>query len=315
MVSLAELKKRSKTNLETLTRKVKEEASGNRNAKDERFWTLERNKDGNAYAIIRFLPISEVDSDNEDALCWAKTYSHAFKNDKTGLWYIENSLTTIGKQDAISELNRKLWNSGNEDDKKQVSKQKRKLQFISNIYVVKDPNNPENEGKVFLYKYGKKIYDKIMAVIQPPEGFDEEPGDPFDFWEGRNFKLKIRTVDEYPNYDTSSFDDPSVISDKNGKELSDAEIEKIYKKEYSLLEFVDPNNKALFKSPEDLEKQLNRVLGITPSESRTSDKGKSEEKSPKKNDRKPVEEEEDEVVSTDDDENEDIDIDDILKDI
>jgi len=314
MVSLAELKKKSKNSLETLKKQATKETTGNRSSKDERFWTIERNKDGNAYAIIRFLPVPQVDSDSEDALCWAKIYTHAFKSPKTGQWYIETSLTTIGKQDAIGDYNRELWNSGIEANKKIVSAQKRKLQYISNIYVVKDPNNPENEGKVFLYKYGKKIFDKIMGCIQPPEGFDEVSTDPFDFWEGRDFKLKVRTVDDYPNFDTSEFSPVAPIADKNGNALDDSEIERIFAKEYSLLEFTNPDNKDMFKSPEELQKRLNKVLGLNPSEAKMEDKSSSSKKTETKKEpevEKSTAREEAEVEDVDDD----IDIDDILKDM
>lgn len=317
MASLAELKKRSKSNLESLVKKTESEKSGgtNNNDADERFWTPTRNKDGGGFAIIRFLPVAEVDSDKENALCWTKLYTHAFKNETNGRWYIETSLTTLGQSDAIGEFNRELWNSGNEDKKKQVQKQKRKLNYISNILVIKDSAKPECEGKVYLYKYGKKIFDKIAAVISPPEEFDEEPSDPFDFWTGRNFKLKIRTVDSYPNYDDSSFDNPSVISDKNGIEYSDEEIEKIYKKIYSLSEFTDPSNKKLFKSPAELEKRLNFVLGReegSKPNTNSSEKPKNSDKPINKTSQKKEEVEEDISIEEG---NDDIDIEAILGDI
>jgi hypothetical protein len=176
-------------------------------------------------------------------------YAHGFQG--PGGWYIENSLTTIGQKDPVSEYNRELWNSGNEKDKETVRKQKRKLSYYSNIYVVKDPANPANEGKIFLFKYGKKIFDKIMAAMQP-EFEDETPINPFDFWQGANFKLKIRKVDGYWNYDKSEFDRPEPLLD------DDEAMEAIWKKEYSLNELIAPSQ---FKTYEELEKRLKYVLG------------------------------------------------------
>ena len=162
-------------------------------------------KTGNGYAVIRF----HSAPDGED-LPWVKMYSHGFQG--PGGWYIENSLTTIGQKDPVSEYNRTLWNSGNDKDKEIVRKQKRKLSYYANIYVVKDPANPANDGNVFLFKFGKKIFDKIMAAMQPYFE-DETPINPFDFWQGANFKLKIRKVDGYWNYDKSEFDSPSALPD------------------------------------------------------------------------------------------------------
>jgi hypothetical protein len=213
-------------------------------SKDERFWQPEVDKAGNGYAVIRFLPPPK----GED-LPWVRIWNHGFQG-PTGKWYIENSLTTIGKQDPISELNTKLWNSGIEADKETVRKQKRKLTYISNILVVKDPTHPENEGKVFLYKFGKKIFDKIKDLAEP-QFEDEKPVNPFDFWEGANFKIKIRQVEGYRNYDKSEFDSQSAIRS------DDAEIEAIWNKQYSLTEFLDPKN---FKSYDELKAKLDAVL-------------------------------------------------------
>ncbi len=201
-------------------------------------------KSGNGYAVIRFLPAPE----GED-IPWAKVFSHAFQG--PGGWYIENSLTTIGKQDPVGELNRELWNSGSDKDKEVARKQKRKLSYYSNIYVVKDPVNPSNEGKVFLFKYGKKIFDKIMGAMQP-EFEDETPINPFDFWTGADFKLKIMKKDGYWNYDKSEFASQSTLGN-----FDDDELEMLYKKEHSLASFTEASN---FKSYEDLEKRLNMVL-------------------------------------------------------
>ena len=215
---------------------------------DERIWKPTMDKSGNGYAIIRFLPAPE----GED-LPWVKLWNHAFQG-PTGQWYIENSLTTMSKNDPVSEYNSKLWNSGIETDKEIARKQKRKLQYYSNIYVVSDSANKQNEGKVFLYRYGKKIFDKVMEAMQPAFE-DETPVNPFDFWEGANFKLKLRKVDGYWNYDKSEFDAPSALL--NG---DDGDLEKIYGQQYSLAEFTAPSN---FKSYDELKTRLDMVLSGT----------------------------------------------------
>jgi hypothetical protein len=240
------LKKQSKLGslTEKLVQQVEKLNSGSSTA-DDRYWKPEMGKDGVGSAIIRFLPAP----DGED-LPWVKMFSHGFQGNNG--WYIENSLTTIGQKDPLSEHNRTLWNSGNDKDKDTVRKQKRKLSYFSNIYVVKDPANPANESKVFLFKYGKKIFDKILNAMQP-EFEDEEPINPFDFWTGANFKLKIRKVEGYWNYDKSEFDAPSPLLD------DDDALEALWKKEYSLSALVAPDQ---FKSYEELEKRLNAVLGI-----------------------------------------------------
>ena len=212
--------------------------------KDERLWKPELDKSGNGYAVIRFLPAVE----GED-MPWARVYNHAFQG-PTGQWYIENSLTTVGQKDPVSEYNSQLWNTGLESDKEIARKQKRKLQYFSNIYVVSDSKHPENEGKVFLFRYGKKIFDKLMAAMQP-EFEDETPINPFDFWEGANFKLKIRKVDGYWNYDKSEFDNPSALFDNDG------EIEEVWRSAYPLAEFSASTN---FKSYEELKTRLDAVL-------------------------------------------------------
>ena len=245
-MSFANLKKQSK--LGSLTAKlVKEVEKMNNNGAsgDDRLWKLDVDKSGNGYAVIRFLP----PPDGED-LPFVKLYSHAFQG--PGGWYIENSLTTLGQKDPVSEYNSQLWNNGTDAGKDAARKQKRKLTYISNIYVVKDPANPENEGKVFLYKYGKKIFDKIMEAMKP-EFADETPINPFDFWAGANFKLKIRRVEGYQNYDKSEFDDASPLFDDDDK------LEKIYNSLYDLSEFTTPDK---FKSYDDLKKRLVYVLGM-----------------------------------------------------
>jgi hypothetical protein len=214
---------------------------------DERIWKPVMDKTGNGFAIIRFLPAPKGEE-----LPWVKLWNHAFQG-PTGQWYIENSLTTISQNDPVSELNTKFWNSGVESDKEIARKQKRKLQYYSNIYVVKDSANPENEGKVFLYRFGKKIFDKIMETMQPAFE-DETPVNPFDFWEGANFKLKLRKVDGYWNYDKSEFEAPSALFDK------DDELEKLWETQYSLSEFTAPTN---FKSYDELQTRLNTVLSGT----------------------------------------------------
>ena len=214
---------------------------------DERLWKPELDKSGTGQAVIRFLPAP----DGEE-LPWIKMFKHAFQG-PTGKWYIENSLTTVNKTDPVSEHNTSLWNTGLESDKETARKQKRKLEYYSNIYVVSDPKHPENEGKVFLFRYGKKIFDKIMASMQP-EFEDETPINPFDFWEGANFKLKIRKVDGFWNYDKSEFDSVTPLAD------SDEKLDGIWKTQYSLQEFLAPTN---FKSYDELKKRLDDVLSGT----------------------------------------------------
>ena len=214
---------------------------------DERLWKPELDKSGTGSAVIRFLPAP----DGEE-LPWVKLFKHAFQG-PTGKWYIENSLTTISKNDPVSEHNSALWNTGLETDKETARKQKRKLEYYSNIYVVSDSKHPENNGKVFLFRYGKKIFDKIMAAMQP-EFEDETPINPFDFWEGANFKLKIRKVDGYWNYDKSEFDSVSTLKD------NDDSLDSIWKTQYSLTEFTAPTN---FKSIDELKNTHDDVLSGT----------------------------------------------------
>ena len=244
-MSFANLKKQSK--LGSLTQKLVKEVEKMNNTNgnsDDRLWKLEVDKSGNGYAVIRFLPAP----DGED-LPFVKLYSHAFQG--PGGWYIENSLTTLGQKDPVSEYNTTLWNNGTDAGKDAARKQKRKLTYISNIYVVKDPANPENEGKVFLYKYGKKIFDKLTAAMQP-EFEDEEAIDPFDFWQGANFKLKAKNVAGFRNYDSSEFAAVSPLLD------DDDALEALWKKENSLQEFVAEDQ---FKSYDELKTRLGYVLG------------------------------------------------------
>ena len=246
-MSLASLKR--KNNLDSLLDAAQKENAPQEKKSyvDERLWRPQLDKSGNGYAVIRFLP--PCDGEN---LPWAKLWSHAFQG-PTGQWYIENSLTTLSQKDPVSEHNTRLWNSGVESDKEIARKQKRKLQYYSNNYVVSDTKNPDNEGKVFLYRFGKKIFDKLMEAMQPAFE-DETPINPFDFWKGANFKLKIRKVDGYWNYDKSEFDNVSTLSD------NDDELEKVYKSQYSLNEFTAPTN---FKSYDELKTRLDMVLSGT----------------------------------------------------
>ena len=214
---------------------------------DERFWKLSTDKAGNGFAVIRFLPAG----DGED-MPFVKLYSHAFQG--PGGWYIENSLTTLGQKDPLGEYNRELWNSGDETLKEQVRRQKRKLQYYSNIYVVKDPSNPDNEGKVFLFRYGKKIYDKIMEAVNGDELEGRAGYNPFDFWAGANFKLRAKKVAGYPNYDSSEFESPGTLED-----LDDAQLESIWKREFALQSIVAPDQ---FKSYDQLQERLNSVLNL-----------------------------------------------------
>ena len=253
MSNFASLKKTS-ADIGRLTKEIEKiNAPQTERAEDNRFWTLSRDKAGNGSAVIRFLPAPAVDGD--DSLPWVRYFDHGFKG-PSGKWYIENSLTTIGQKDPVSEYNSTLWNASSDDaswQRKQARDQKRRLHYIANIQVLKDSSNPENEGKVFLFKFGKKIFDKITLAMNPQ--YPDDPAmNPFDLWNGANFKLRTRMVAGYLNYDQSTFESPSALSD------SDAELEKIWKAEYSLKEFVDPKN---FKSYDELKKRLTEVLGST----------------------------------------------------
>lgn len=247
-MSLASLKRSRTSSIDKLVSaaaKLDENASTQKNGPDDRIWKPTVDKAGNGYAVIRFLPATEGEE-----LPWVRYWDHGFKGDTTGLWYIEKSLTSIGQKDPLSEVNAKLWNSGVDADKDIARKQKRRLHYVSNIYVVSDSANPDNEGRVFLYQYGKKIFDKLMDAMQP-QFEDEDPINPFDFWEGADFKLKIRNVEGYRNYDRSEFATPAPLAD-------DETLEVVYKKLYPLNEFVDPAN---YKSYDELKARLDAVLG------------------------------------------------------
>ena len=243
--------KRNRNSLEKLTKAIQDttQPAESGSKEDTRFWQPEVDKAGNGMAIIRFLPGSSIDGD--DALPWVRVFNHGFQG--PGGWYIENSLTTLGQKDPVSEYNSTLWNSGIEANKEIARKQKRRLTYVSNILVISDPKHPENEGQIKLYKYGKKIFDKINETMNP-EFPDEKPVNPFDFWEGANFKLKIRQVEGYRNYDKSEFESPAPLFDGD-----DDKLEALWKKEYSLKEFLEPKH---FKSYEVLKAKLDKVLGF-----------------------------------------------------
>ena len=241
--------KRNSGNLDKLARALEQmNGASDSTSREDRFYKCELDKAGNGYAVIRFLPAPSVDGD--DGLPWVKIFNHGFQG--PGGWYIENSLTTLNQKDPVSEYNSQLWNSGIEANKEVARKQKRRLNYYCNIYVVEDPKNPQNEGKVFLFKFGKKIFDKINEAMNP-QFEDEKAINPFDMWSGANFKLKIRKVEGYQNYDKSEFDSPSALSD------DDSELERIWKSEYSLKEFLKPEN---FKNYDELKARLDKVLGL-----------------------------------------------------
>lgn len=245
-MSFSDLKKNRANAISKLTAAA--EKLGGGSYEDNRFWAPTVDKAGNGYAIIRFLPARAGEE-----LPWVRYWDHGFKG-PTGRWYIENSLTSIGQDDPVSELNSKLWNSGRDEDKEIARSQKRRLHYVANIEVVSDPANPANDGKVFLYKFGKKIFDKILDLMQPSFP-DDVPVNPFDFWDGANFKLKIRNVEGYRNYDKSEFDKTSAH--KGGDEKA---LEEVYNSLYDLKEFVDPKN---YKSYAELSRKLKEVLGAS----------------------------------------------------
>jgi hypothetical protein len=247
MSSFANLK-RSSGNLDKLAKAVEQLNSADSPSKDDNFWKPEVDKAGNGYAVLRFLPAPSVDGD--DSLPWVKVFNHGFQG--PGGWYIENSLTTLGQKDPVSEYNSQLWNSGIEANKEVARKQKRRLSYIANVYIVEDSKNPQNEGKIKLYKFGKKIFDKITEAMNP--AFEDETAiNPFDFWAGANFKLKIRKVEGYQNYDKSEFEKPSPLLDDDDK------LEALWKKEYSLKEFLAPEN---FKTYDELKARMDKALGL-----------------------------------------------------
>ena len=252
--SFAALKKARSSSFDKLNQQLQQAAGNKSNNKDENYWKPDVDKAGNGYAVIRFLPAPE----GED-FAWVKVHDHGFQG--PGGWYIENSLTTLGQDDPVSEFNSKLWNASSDDkspERAQARAQKRRTNFHANVYVVKDSANPQNEGKVFLYKFGKKIMEKLLESMNPQyEG--ETPVNPFDLWEGADFKLKIRNYEGYRNYDRSEFSEPAQLMGPKGEEFSDEQLEAIWKQEHSLKAIVDPKN---FKTYAELSAKLHKVLGL-----------------------------------------------------
>jgi hypothetical protein len=246
-MSFDALKKNRSSSLDKLNAQLEKVSSKSYSDPNEgKFWKPTRDKAGNGFAIIRFLPAPQGEE-----MPFVRIWDHGFQG-PTGLWYIENSLTTLNQDDPVSEYNSKLWNSGIESDKEIARKQKRRLKYVANIQVIKDSANPANDGKVFMYQFGKKIFDKLNDLMNP-QFEDETPVNPFDFWEGANFRLKIRQFEGYPNYDKSEFDAPSALS------TDDAELERIWNQQHSLQELLDPKN---FKSYSELKAKLYRVLAL-----------------------------------------------------
>ena len=248
-MSFATLKKNSKNSLQKLQSEVEKINNPQNNnqknfGEDDRFWKAELDKSGNGYAVIRFLPAP----DKED-MAFVRVFNHGFQG--PGGWYIENSLTTLGQKDPLGEYNSVLWNSGIEANKEIARKQKRRLTYFSNVYVVEDKANPQNEGKVFLFRFGKKIFDKISSMSNP-EFEDETEVDVFNLWDGANFKLKIRKVDGFSNYDKSEFMTPGPLFEDEG------EMERVFNEQHDLEEFIDPKS---FKTYDELKTRLDTVLG------------------------------------------------------
>ena len=244
--SFAALKRDRQETLTNLTSELEKTQTVQTSFEDDRLWKCERDKSGNGYAVIRFLPTAE----GED-VPWVRVWNHGFQG--PGGWYIENSLTTLNQKDPVSEFNTALWNNGTEAGKEQARKQKRRLNYYSNIYVIKDPANPENEGQVRILRYGKKIFDKINDLMNP-EFQDEDAVNPFDFWAGADFKMKIRMVEGFVNYDKSEFDAPTEFLAGEDKEL-----ENVWNSQYQLSEFTSADN---FKTYDELKAKFNRVIGL-----------------------------------------------------
>ena len=246
--SFAELKRSGKTSLDALLQETNKLTNneGNKGGADTRFWQPEVDKAGNGYAIIRFLPAPQ----GED-IPWVRLFNHGFQG--PGGWYIENSLTTLNKKDPVSEYNSMLWNRGDDAGKEQARKQKRRLLYIANVYIVKDQLHPENEGQVKLYRFGKKIFDKLNEAMNP-QFEDEKPLNPFDLWEGANFMLKIRNLDGYRNYDKSEFGESGPLLDDESK------MEGVWNSEFKLGEFIDPSK---FKTYDELKQKLDKVLALS----------------------------------------------------
>lgn len=249
-VDFQTLKKNRSKSLDKLNEQLTKIGSKSYSDPNEgKYWKPTRDSAGNGFAIIRFL-----DAPQGEDMPFVRIWDHGFQG--PGGWYIENSLTTLGKDDPVSEYNSKLWNSGTESDKEQARKQKRRLHYIANVYVLKDSGNPDNEGKVFLFKFGKKIWDKLNDLMNPSFE-DEKPVNPFDLWEGANFRLKIRQFEGYANYDKSEFDTPGPLFD------NDEKMEAVWKQSHSLQDVIDPKN---FKTYDELKSKMFRVLGISGSD-------------------------------------------------
>lgn len=243
-MSFQDMKRKSQANIESMVKELEKLNKNSDSYKDDRFWQVTKDKTGNGYAIIRFLPPAE----GED-VPWVRIWSHGFKG-SDGSWYIENCPTTLNGQCPVCQANSKLWNSGLESDKIIARDRKRKLRYVSNIYVVSDPANPENNGKVFLFSYGQKIFDKIQQIIKP-ENPAKKPANPLDFWTGRDFELTVKTVQSYPNYDSSVFGDVSALL--NG---DDVKLQELWSKQYKLSELVTPDK---FKPFAELQEKFNKV--------------------------------------------------------
>jgi hypothetical protein len=245
-MNFADMKNKKKSMYDKIIEETNKMQSGEKRQVDDRLWQPEVDKAGNGSALIRFLPPPQGET-----LPWVRLFSHGFQG--PGGWYIENSLTTLGQDDPVSEYNSTLWNRGDDEGKEIARKQKRRLGYVSNIYVIKDPARPEREGNVYLFKYGKKIFDKINDMMHPDEVDDNGPVNPFDLWEGANFRMKIRKVEGYRNYDKSDFANSGPLLD------DDDALERIWKSEYALQTFVAPDQ---FKSYTELKAKLHRVLGM-----------------------------------------------------
>lgn len=268
--------KRNRSNIDSLVKRAESAGGGKKDYTDHRMWKPTVDKAGNAYAVIRFLPAKNPDADAP----WVEYWDHGFKG-PTGLWYIEKSLNSIDLEDPVSQFNSKLWNASKDDkspEREQARAQKRRLHFVSNIYVVSDPSNPDNDGKVFLYQYGKKIFDKLMDAMKPQYD-DEVAFDPFDFWGGANFKIKQRKVEGWPNFDKSEFEEPAPLFEDDDK------LEEVYNQMHDLKWFKDPAN---YKTYDELKAKLEKVLDLKPSQTESKadagrDRPRSEE--PKERDR------------------------------
>lgn len=258
-MAFKDLKKRTNA-LQELQKKIEDDNKPSY-AKDERIWSPTRDKAGNGFAIIRFLPAHD-----EEDMPFVKLYSHGFQ-DKGG-WYIENSLTTLGQKDPCGQMNSADWATGDEELRNIVRKRSRKTNYYSNIYVVKDAGNPENEGKVFIFRYGTKIFEKIMDMVNGNEVEGRKAVNVFNMWEGANFELRVKKVAGYPNYDSSTFSAPGVLEN-----FDDGQLESIYNREHKLQPLVAPDQ---FKTFDELQDRLDIVLGLKSAPAKGSSTAKKE---------------------------------------